>query len=307
MKRRFLISAILLNCFLLIGIILPALTSAAAEERLPLLDAEEIQEMLDAYLEENGILSDLISVGYVYTATGETWYHNPDRWFYSASLYKVPLMMILAEREAAGDLSQESEIYGMPLSYIEEEVLTYSNNDIAYSVMLSIAQPDECRRLFQRYSAIPEENYPWEFASYSYFSARFMTDVMQTLFYESERFPHVTDCLLNAQPGHYFHLQLGDELLIAQKYGCYHDDWDDSDWNHTSGIIYTPNPFILTVMTRYGGMSENIIGDLAVLFYEYTLQMDNRLREQEIRMEAASPAAASSEPILTVFSRGKSR
>ena len=144
--------------------------------------------------------------------------------------------------------------------------------------------------MFQKYSSLAEDSYPWEFASFSYFSARFMTDVMQTLFSNPDRFPHITDCLLNAQPGHYFHLNLGDEVPIAQKYGSYHDE-DENDWNHTTGIIYSPNPFILTVMTRYGGMSENIIGDLAAMFYEYTLGLDERLQQTE-KLEEPAPVPA---------------
>lgn len=283
-----------LCCVLAFCVFLSAGMCAHAEGETadPLLDAEELQRMVDAYFEETGILSELVSVGFLYTPTGESWYHNPDKWYYSASLYKVPLMMLLAEREAAGELTQDTLIYSWPLSLIEEEVLTHSNNDIAYSVMLSVAEPFDCRRMFQRYSAIPEEEYPWEFASYSYFSARFMTDVMQTLFSGQERFPHVADCLLKAQPGHYFHLVLGDDVPIAQKYGYYHDDEDGSDWTHTAGIFYTTNPFILTVMTRYGGMGESMIGDLGALFFEYSRKLDTRLQQRErIAAETAAQAA----------------
>lgn len=308
MKLPIRFSILFLNCFLLIAILLSFFPHAAADmEGEPLLDSEEIQRLLDAYLEEKGIVSDLISVGYVYTATGENWYHNPDRWYYSASLYKVPLMMLLAEKESAGEMTQETEIYGMPLSYIEEEVLTYSNNDIAYSVLLSVAQPNECRKMFQRYSSIPEGDYPWEFASYSYFSARFMTDVMQTLFSQPERFPHISECLLNAQPGHYFRLNLGDDIPIAQKYGYYHDE-DDNDWTHTAGIIYSQNPFILTVMTRYGGMGETIIGDLAVLFYEYTKELDSHFQEQEEKnLQAAFLPDAETSPAPAVLPHWRNR
>ena len=63
---------------------------------------------------------------------------------------------------------------------------------------------------------------------------------------------------------------------MAQKYGTYQDE-DGTDWNHASGIIFTPHPFLLTVMTRYGGISETIIGDLAALFCDYTILADSRL------------------------------
>ena len=266
----------ILSCFLLLSF--PPSVYAEGEEVDSFLDPDGLQTMLNRYFEEKDILSDLVSVGYVYTETGETWYHNPDCWYYSASLYKVPLMMLLAERVAAGELTNESEICGLPLSLVEEEVLTFSNNDIAYSVLLSMDRPDAVRRMYQRYSSIPEEDYPPEFAGYSYFSARFMTDVLQTLYSDPERFPNITDCLLDAQPGHYFRLILGDEIPIAQKYGR-DSDLDGNDWNHTAGIFYTRHPFILTVMTRYGGISETIIGDLAVMFYDYSLQLDSHFDE----------------------------
>lgn len=295
MGYRFKIRKTVLCGFLAACVLLSCMPYAHAEgETAPLIDAEELQSRVDAYFSQMGILPELVSVGYVYTPTGECWYHNADKWYYSASLYKVPLMMLLAEREAAGELTQESLLYSWPLSLVEEEVLTNSNNDIAYSVMLSIAEPFACRSMFQRYSAIPEEEYPWEFASYSYFSARFMTDVMKTLFSEPERFPHVADCLKQAQPGHYFHLVLGDDVPIAQKYGYYHDDEDGSDWTHTAGIFYTPNPFILTVMTRYGGMGESIIGDLGALFFDYTGELDKRLEQREEK--AAEPASQTAAP-----------
>jgi hypothetical protein len=304
MTVRFSIFRCLLCLVLVCGLLLSAGPCAGAEgESTSVLDPEEVQGLVDSYLNEKGISPELVSVGYVYTGTGESWYHNADKWYYSASLYKVPEMMLLAEKEAAGEMTQETEIYSWPLSLIEEEVLTNSNNDIAYSVMLYLAEPDACRRMFQRYSAIPEEEYPWEFASYSYFSARFMTDVMQTLYAQPERFPHVADCLLKAQPGHYFHLVLGDDIPIAQKYGYYHDDWDGSDWTHTAGIFYTtPHPFILTVMTRYGGMGENIIADLGALFYDYTRELDTRLQALE---EQEAQAAQAAEPADTPH--GKTR
>ncbi len=254
-------------------------TASSAETQGNAIRYEEIKALFDRYIEEKSLNPDLISVGYVYTRTGETWYHNADSWYYSASLYKVPLMMLIAEREYNGELSSGSEIYGVSLDRLKEEVLTYSNNELAYSTMLYIAEPSECRRMFQKYSTLPDDYYTWNFYGYSDFTARFMTDVMKTLFDGEEQFPGVIEKLKNAQPGHYFHLNMGDnDLIIAQKYGNYHDQ-DGSDWNHTSGIIYTPNPFILTVMTRYGGISETIIGDLAILFRDYTFLADARIQD----------------------------
>ena len=279
-----------LTAFFILSVLFSLIPHCFAEDSVStpedsVLHPDDIQELFDRYIAENNLSSDLISVGYVYTATGERWYHNEDRWYYSASLYKVPLMMLYAEKEANGELTQESEFFGMQLSYIEDEVLTYSNNDIAYAMMLNLADPFNCRDLFRSYSGLPDDYFSWEYRGYSYFSARFMTEVMYTLYSEPERFPGIADRLKNAQPGHYFRLSLEDcNIEIAQKYGNYRDE-DGNDWNHTSGILYTPNPVILTVMTQYGGISELIISDLARLFYDYTLSADQEL--SDIRLKRA--------------------
>ncbi len=261
-----------LNCIPCIG----------AAEPSGVVREDEIEALFDAYLTENDLNPDLISIAYEYTATGERWYHLEDRWYYSASLYKVPLMMLLTEREYSGELTKDSDINGMTLEAIEEEVLVNSNNPIAYSTLLYIAQPDVCRRMFCRYSDLPEEYYTWDFYGGSYFTARFMTDVMSTLYRNEECFPRMTDCLKRAQPDHYFRLKLGDRWEVAQKYGTYQDE-DGTDWNHASGIIYTPHPFILTVMTKYGGISETILGDLAALFCDYTIRADSRLAAEQLK------------------------
>ena len=268
MKKYRLTLAVVLAAALL----LQSLITAAAEGTPACaIRSDEIQSLFDTYVSEHDLNPELISVAYVYTETNETWYHLPDTWYYSASLYKVPLMMILAERESDGELERDSLINGMQLSEIEEEVLINSNNDIAYSTMLYIDQPSECRAMFQRYSPLKKDYYDWNFYSYSYFTARFMADVLCTLYRQEDRFPRLIEYMKQAQPDHYFRLSV-DSCDVAQKYGCYHDE-DGTDWNHTAGIIYTPVPFILVVMTRYGGISENIIADIAEMLLDYTISV----------------------------------
>ena len=298
---------LVLQCFVVMLPFIPV-AEAAEQELMPVIQADDLKVQLQNYFIDHEISEDLVSVGYIYTATGESWYYHPDQWYYSASLYKVPLMMLYAEKEAEGELNQETEFFNMPLSEIEDEVLTFSNNSIAYSMMLTLAQPDACRRMFQRYASLPEEYYSWDFYASSYFSARFMTEVMNTLYSEPDRFPGIAERLMEAQPGHYFRLKLDETgVSVAQKYGNYHDE-EGYDWNHTTGIIYTEHPFILTVMTRYGGISETIISDLAQLFYEYTLQAEQRilLLQKEAENEGffpGEPSLSGSSECLWLFSR----
>ncbi|MCR5088917.1 MAG: class A beta-lactamase-related serine hydrolase [Oscillospiraceae bacterium] len=252
------------------------ITATAGTCALEEVSEDSLDELVTRYFDNNGLNPDLISIGYFSSGTGETWYWNPDRSYYSASLYKLPLMMMYAEKVSTGELSQDSEFLGLKLSDLEYEILVNSNNDLAYSMLCTLGEPTAVRRSFQLLADQPSEYYDWSFCALSYFNVRFMTDVLVTLLQNQEQFPEIMDMMKKAQPGHYFRLRLGEERFeIAQKYGSYHDE-DENDWNHCAGVVFTPEPFALTVMTRYGGISENIIGDLAEIITEYTLRMNQK-------------------------------
>lgn len=273
-KRSFSFFTAMLLCF---GLFSPISALAQEPEESGIIDGEALKEQIESYIEEKDLNGENISVGYCYTPTGDNWYYNGDKWYYSASMYKVPLMMIFAEKEYEGELSQDSNLKGLTLAQAEEYILTYSNNDYAHLMMSVLGTDRECRELYQQYSDLPVEDYDPDFYDYSYFTARFMTDVMETLYFEQERFPHIIDCLKLAQPENYFNRYLGASYDIAQKYGSY------KEFNSTSGIVYTPEPFILTVMTEdlSIAMGETVIADFAKLFADYTLSLDAELERYE--------------------------
>ena len=272
-----------------------------AEPEMTIFDPDELQSMVDSFIQEYsgyGVKADNISFAYTYLATGETWFYNPDTWYYSASMYKVPLMMILAEKEANGELTQESDVKGLTLAYAEESILVYSNNDYAHLMLNYLGTDKEAREMYKQFSSLPDDYYDPDFIDYSYFTVRFMNDVMTTLYNAPERFPHIIDCLKRAQPTDYFHLYIDPELEVAQKYGSY------KEFNNTSGIIYTPNPVILTVMTSDLARAELVIGEAAKMFVDYTYTLDSKLNsykeekaraEEEAKQKAAEEAAAQAE------------
>ena len=274
---------------------------AEAEDAVPsLLDEAQLQRLVEDYLTANSINPERVSVGFVYTETGDSWYYNPDTWYYSASTYKVPVIMLLAQKEAAGELTRDSLVGGMPLGYVEETILTYSHNEYAHMMMSVLAPTEpECRDMYKQFVDLPDDYYISDFRDYSYFTARFLTQVMTTLYNDPERFPNVIDCLLNAQPEHYFRIYLG-QYPIAQKYGSF-QDISYRNWNHTTGIIYLPHPIIVTVMTRDVSAPETVIAELANLLAQYSLGLDEKLEtmraaEEAARLAAEEAARATPEP-----------
>lgn len=259
---------------------------------MSIFDDAELTSMVESFIDTYSgynVKPERISIAYTYLATGETWYYNPDTWYYSASMYKVPLMMILAQQEADGKLTQQSDIKGITLAKAEESILVYSNNDYAHLMLNYLGTDQQAREMYKQFSLLPADYYHPDFVDYSYFTVRFMDDVMNTLYSTPERFPNILDCLKRAQPENYFHLYTDPSLTIAQKYGSY------NEWNGTTGIIYLENPIILTVMTERVERAEEVIAQAAKLFVDYTPTLDARLAEYSAQRESAQALAEEAE------------
>ncbi len=270
--------------------------------------SERVNALIDQYVTAGYVKESELAIAYTYLATGDSWYKNPDMWFYSASIYKVPLMMIMAEKESKGEVDQQTDIKGLPLAQVEKIVLVDSNNDYAHNTMSYLTGETEkksfekgTRPMYQAFSSLPEKYYHKDFVEYSYFTARFMNDVMCTLYNEQSRFPNIIGLLKQAMPDRYYNTKLGGQYEIAQKYG-YFKDSRQTEWHNNTGIIYTPNPIVLTVLSADAKKGEQFMGDLAELFADYTLELDSQLaayKAEQERLEqertAAEKAAAEAE------------
>jgi len=287
------IFSLLLCLALFLGMGCSAFADDSAEG---VIDPAALQQLVDDFVAERGLNPKNFSVGYVYTATGEEWYYNPDTWYYPASMYKVPLMMVLAEKVSSGELQQDSDLGGYSVALAEEYIISYSNNDYAHYVRQYLGGDEVWREHAKSYATLEPDDYPPDYMDYCYFSPRYITQVVKTLYNESERFPNIIESMLVARPTHDFRLSthMNNTYEIAQKYGSYADDLGDN-WNHNTGIIYTPNPFVLTVMTRNVDNYEKVISDVAVMLTEYTLTLEEELEVYEEEQAQAAEEAAEAE------------
>ena len=261
-----------------------------------IIDAQKLNEMTESFLSERGIDPKNFSLGFCYTATGDEWYFNGDEWFYPASMYKVPLMMLLSERVKSGDLTQDTYIYDRPVSEIEELILVYSNNEWAHYIRTYLGGDEQWRAEAKKYASLKDDEYDPDYMDYCYFNNRYITSVMKTLYSDPDSYPNVIDCLLRAEPTHYFRLSQSIEGVydVAQKYGSF-DDQIGQSFNHTTGIIYTPNPCIVTVMTCNVSSYEKVISDAALMLTEYALSLDEQLKPYEDEKQAEEDAARKAE------------
>ena len=286
----------LLLCLMMLSAMpVSALADDAAADT-GIIDAQKLNEMTESFLSERGIDPKNFSLGFCYTATGDEWYYNGDEWFYPASMYKVPLMMLLSERVKSGDLTQDTYIYDRPVSEIEELILVYSNNEWAHYIRTYLGGDEQWRAEAKKSASLKDDEYDPDYMDYCYFNNRYITSVMKTLYSDPDSYPNVIDCLLRAEPTHYFRLSQSIEGVydVAQKYGSF-DDQIGQSFNHTTGIIYTPNPCIVTVMTCNVSSYEKVIADAAQMLTEYALSLDEQLKPYEDEKQAEEDAARKAE------------
>lgn len=248
----------------------------AAEEPFTVIGEGELETLIDAYLTENRIYPDSIGIGFLYTETGEEWYYNGDEAFYSASLYKVPLLMLVSNMVARGELEQDAVIEGHTLTEMEKFILTVSNNAYAH-ILFNTFWPDnrEGRALWPALAGMELSDMPDGFVRTSEFTARFMTRVMYTLYSDPGSYPMVLDFLKQATPEKFFRFRLEGQVEIAQKFGEY------ENFRHVSGIIYTEHPIIVTYLTENVLAHGRFSSDLAVRLVEYAKLLDQRVEEHE--------------------------
>ncbi len=272
-----------------------------ATENSGIIDASELQQWMDSFVQEHNLNQNYMrfSVGFWYSGTGESWYYDADQWMYSASLYKVPVSMLMAEKEAAGELTLDTVVNGTTLEYLESTALVYSNNDSGHSMVswLGGTYAGKCSDMTIKFTDLPESYFEQDFYDVSYYTARYMTQVMSTLYQGGDaKFPHVLDYLKQAQPDDYYNRNtaLKNNYTIAQKFGAY-EEANGNNNNHCAAVIYTPNPIVVTVMTRNVGEYQNIIAAVGGHLADYALQLDQKLeswKQAQAEKAAAELAAA---------------
>ncbi|MBQ2895944.1 MAG: serine hydrolase, partial [Oscillospiraceae bacterium] len=247
---------------------------------------DELDALMAPFIEKYGLTERNFGLGFLYTGSNESYYINGDSAKYAASVFKVPLCMLVAEKVSSGELQQEDTFAELAISTIEERCIIASNNTIAYSVY-SALQPDT-PELLTKYSGVEAESLPTEYRR-QYYTPRMIVNTLHTLYEDPERFPNIIECMLQAQPNNYFRQTLEGRWDVAQKYGQY------ASVLNNAGIIYTPTPIILVVMTdRLHGNME-LIGELAEVFSEYALTLDERAAEREEAQLAQEEAARRAE------------
>ena len=232
-----------------------------------------------------------ISIGLWYSGTDETWFYNPDEWMYGINWSKLPVSMYFAEKLGTGELSSDTVINGIQLEYALQTVLESSSGPSFNSMLTYLGgnTVSNCAELVPQYAGLPEDYYTDEFFQKSYYTARIMTEVTKTLYQGGdERFPNVLKYMKESQPWDMFNRDehIREEVHASQTHAAV---WGDGagDYIHSTGVIYTPTPIVLTVMMK-NIADLDIMGGVAHHITVLAEAMDAKQKE----LAAAEKAAA---------------
>jgi len=275
---------LLISCF-------PCTVYAAQDDRF---DGKTLEEIVNGFLEDNNVSYTNLAFGYYNTVTGESYYFNGDEQIIAASLYKLPLNMYFSELVYKGEMTFETVICGFQYGKIQESSLKYSHNDVSEALQASFGPYEVYRTALLPYLGETEDSVPPEFFRDNTFSPRQMICCLRMLYEEPERFPGVTENLMNA--GNYKIFALNETRYdMANKYGFLHYDWADVTYrvNNDAAIVYTEDPFLLVAFSRNLSGTAQTLSSLCTLFCDYTnYSRERRLQKDAADREAAELAAA---------------
>ena len=235
--------------------VLPAAAHAESAEgsgeiltaSVSVIDEAALDAQIEKIISSAGRSKDSISVALYYTGTGEYYYYNANRWWYTASLFKLPMVMKITRMEEEGELDANKLVLNQNLETAKEKILRDSNNSWAYGLLEKIFKND-IRYVRSNDLSYSEGFYAEELPSGFYkgylYSARFYLGIIKELYTHASDYPNVIRYMCEASPTKYFHKVLGDKYRIAQKYGS------AGHVVHAGGIIYTPEPVLLVVMNN---------------------------------------------------------
>lgn len=252
-------------------------------------DGKDWDAVMEEFLTQHGANTARLGLAYYNTVTGEEHEINGDVYRYAASVYKLPLNMLYAERVCKGEIQMDDVIGGW--TYAEAQRLSLENSSNEISAMLSShlgTRQQYCEALAPLLADDPD-TLGEEYLFKCYVNQLTPTQILHALkllYADPDRYPNVLDHMLKAQQREYF-CMTERRYPIAHKYGCLFGE-DGATTVNDCGIVYTDDPILLVMFTGNLPGAFTLMADYCTLMCDYT----QYTRAVRLRDEAAAAQAA---------------
>jgi len=237
-----------------------------------------IDEIMQELLARYGAKEENVYAGYLNLATGEEHYWQGDEFVIAASMYKVPLNMMVAEKISSGELVWDEKYVNVPYDEVLEQTLLYSDNEWAMFLWSEFGSYADYRRAITPYMGIDPETVAPAYFDNNEFTPRQMIHCLKLLYDEPDRFPRILETMKEAEPERFFRLN-EKRFEIAHKYG-YVTDWS---WVYMNdcGIVFTDEPIAIVMFTRNVDKQEELLSDFCTAMCDYTQERIAERQEEE--------------------------
>ncbi len=212
--------------------------------------ADGWDDTMAALLEEYEVSPERVWAGYMDLTTGEEHYLRGDEYSVAASMYKLPLCMLISERINSGELDWDAKYPKMPLDYIFSSVIVDSSNDSAGFLLDVLGGYNEFRRLAaEAYLNTDPDSESDSILFDNRFTCRQFISCLKVLYDRQEDFGLLLDCMKRAEPERFFNYN-GQVPGLAQKYGFWQDEYYINIWMNDCGIVFSEHPIAIVMFTN---------------------------------------------------------
>lgn len=257
----------------------------AADDRF---DGKDWDQVIEEFLAQYNAKEGQVTIGYYNTVTGEEHYYDPDRYMISGSMYKVPLCMVFAEKEANGEIEWEDlSKSGYRFGVLVEGAIVHSNNDYAAMLWKQIGTYHHYREVIAPYMGEDPETADDKYYENNFFTARQVISCLKLLYSEEDTYGHILELMKEGQKDEYFR-RYEDRYEVAHKYGYLAEGYILH--LNDCGVIFTDDPYLLVCFTSGVEKPYEVLGRLCTLMSDYT-QYQRELRLEEEARQTPEPEA----------------
>lgn len=238
----------------------------------------ELETNIDNYLNEKNIPLNEISIVIQDLVNNDEYRLNDSENFFAASLYKLPLAMLMYESIDEGSSSLEDEYtyynyyyeVGGPigdtyhendsiqLNEILYEMIVHSDNSAGHILFENLGGWIKFKEMSTKYSTQKVNS---TFYNENIVTAAYMSDVCNYLYEHQEIFQELIEYLDESQPNDYLNRVVF--RSVSQKHGYY------ENYYNAAGISLTSHPYSIVVLTNLGIDGIDVMADINKLCVEY--------------------------------------
>ncbi len=231
-----------------------------------------LPEVVEAYMDFQGIDHSNIAFSYKDITTGKTYSMNDTQPMTAGSTYKLPLNMLVVDKVAKGKLSMterfditnttyeykpEHDSYvaafngAMTIPEMQEYSLVYSENTPAYALAERLGGMSKAYKKLDRYGKSKAKIKTIQREG-NKTTTDYYIQVLDYLWRHQKKYKDILYYIDQSFPGQYYETYLPSEIQVYQKPGYVREALN------IDAIVKEENPYMVALYTRYlGGSDEN--------------------------------------------------